>query len=151
MYHWCKAGDNTELDLVAQNLTSYVLYICALIFYHSTGFFFAYITNCSGLLLSLLLSGTAVVLLIRITFRRIDWAILKLAHSCLKNIVVGNMLSRKLTIFIFTDNISHIFSRWRRTPSPLKYSQRGRRQEEEAQHLRTPCSRVKTFFLVLFF
>ena len=96
-YHWCKASDNVVSDLATQSLTAYVQTICALTFFHrSTGSIFAYIANYSGLLV-FLLSGSALVLLIWITFKRIDSAILELTFSCLKNIVMWNTHAIKTT------------------------------------------------------
>ena len=80
VYHWCKAGGNTASDLTIQSLTSYVLNICALTYDYSGGSFFAYIANYLGSL-SLLLSGKAVVLPIRITFKCIYSAVQKLTHD----------------------------------------------------------------------
>ena len=71
-------------DLATQSLTSYILNIYALTFYHSAGSFFIRSH------LVLLLSVKAAVLIIRIILKRIDFAILKLTISCIKNIVVLN-------------------------------------------------------------
>ena len=60
--------------------------MCSFIFYHSAGSFFLTLRIIWGRVV-LLLSGKAVFLPIRINFKRIDLAILKLTLSCLKNIV----------------------------------------------------------------
>ena len=100
MQGWLQCG----VRLATQSLTSYELNICALIFYHSPIVFSPTLQTVLCHLL-FLLSGKAVVLPIRITFQRIDSAILKLTLSYLKNIVVWIMLmlSRELTNPIFTE------------------------------------------------
>ena len=99
----CKAGGNTVSDLAIQSLKPYALNICSLTFHHSVSFFFfAYIENYLGHLV-LLLSGKAVVLPNKITFKRIDSAILKLTLFALKIFWCGIlMLSRELINPVFT-------------------------------------------------
>ena len=65
-------------------------------FHHSAASLFVYIANYSGHLV-LLQSGKGVVLLIWITFKRIDSAILKLTLCCIKNLVVWNTCALKRT------------------------------------------------------
>ena len=62
------------------------------------------------------------------------------------------MLSRELTNSVFNGiafGASCTCSHWRRTFT--KYPQRGEGQAKVFLRLRNPCSRVKTFFLILFF
>ena len=81
--------------------------------------------------LSFLLSAKAVVLLIKITFKRIDSAIPKLTLSCLKNIVVWNTYAIKRACDYGIVNSS-------------KTRSAGRRQAVWAPDQTTTRSRVKT-------
>ena len=92
----CKAGGSTVPGLATKSLPSYLPNICTLTFHHSAGSCFDYIANFSGSL-SFFLSSRTFIEPIRITFKRIDSAILKLALSCLKNIVVLNIFAIKRT------------------------------------------------------
>ena len=84
--------------------------------------------------LVLLPSVKNVVLPIKITFKRVDLAMLKLTLSCLKNIVVWNTrLSRELTYPVFIDiafSSSHTYSHWRSTLPEIPAARVGGKQSE---------------------
>ena len=144
---WWQCGS----DLTTQSLILFVLNICAYIFHHLSGYFLLALEIIQGHLVFLLF-GKAVVLSIKITFKRIDTTILKLALSCLKNIVVwSTMLSRELTNPDST-NIAfgtiRTYSHWRRTPNDTRSAGRA---AVLAPHLSTACFWVKTLFVTVLF
>ena len=102
--------------------------------------------------LVLLLSGKAVVLPIRITFKRIDSAMLKLTFPCLINILVWNTFAsveRINPVFIDIAFSDFTYDHWRRNRP--QYLQRGEGAGSRGLASKDPMLQGETFFFKYYF